>query len=540
MKKLQISILIATTALATVTANADYYFAVPREVVEVTVNQDSSIDIEYWTTFANHPDAYAIDVIDVGFPSDDYDIDSVVAEVDGEPVGYITPSTYIETGVEIHPVFPISAGATGTLHLKGRNYRMVYEDSDDERFASVHFGTNYFGSDYCYGEKQLLVRMVFPPGAEPEYVKYHEDTGGVPANSYARPDGRLVYEYQISNAVPWEMYKFGISFPRNLVSEVRKPPGIIESLLGLAVGLVVMIIELIVPFLGCIIPVGIFFFIGLFSSIGKRKRRMKYLPPLAKAEGVGIKRGLTAPEAALLMERPLDKVLTLIMFGLIKKSALSVTSNDPLILKPMPIKKGGLKPYEKAFFKAIDDDGDLKEDDLKTMIVDMIEVLEDKLGGFSYKETVAYYRSIVNTAWKLVTEAGTPEAKMQELTNSMEWTMLDENFDKRSKSAFSGVSYFPVPYWWGYAYPNYSPSTSGGGGIPQISFGEFSRNFVSGVENLASGVVSKVTKFTGKVTSVTNPPPVKSGGSFGGGGSSGCACACACAGCACACAGGGR
>jgi hypothetical protein len=169
----------------------------------------------------------------------------------------------------------------------------------------------------------------------------------------------------------------------------------------------------------------------------------------------------------------------------------------------------------------------------------MIEALEDKMQGFSYKETVEYYRSIVNTAWKLVSEAGTPEAKMQELTNSMEWTMLDENFDKRSKSAFSGVTYFPVPYWWGYAYPHYTPSTTGG--IPQISFGEFSRNFVSGVENLAGGIVDKVSNFTGKITSVTNPPPVKTGGGFGGGGgSSGCACACACAGCACACAGGGR
>ena len=57
---------------------------------------------------------------------------------------------------------------------------------------------------------------------------------------------------------------------------------------------------------------------------------MQYLPPKISIEGHGIKRGLTAVEAAIVMEQPMDKVLTMILFGVIKKSAASVKSREPL------------------------------------------------------------------------------------------------------------------------------------------------------------------------------------------------------------------
>ena len=46
---------------------------------------------------------------------------------------------------------------------------------------------------------------------------------------------------------------------------------------------------------------------------------MQYMPPKIAIEGHGIKRGLTAVEAAILMEQPLDKVMTMILFGVVKK-----------------------------------------------------------------------------------------------------------------------------------------------------------------------------------------------------------------------------
>jgi hypothetical protein len=43
--------------------------------------------------------------------------------------------------------------------------------------------------------------------------------------------------------------------------------------------------------------------------------------PEDRHRGHGIKRGLTAVEAGILMEQPMDKIMTMILFGTIKKNA---------------------------------------------------------------------------------------------------------------------------------------------------------------------------------------------------------------------------
>ncbi|MCZ7554008.1 MAG: hypothetical protein M5U05_15740 [Anaerolineales bacterium] len=71
---------------------------------------------------------------------------------------------------------------------------------------------------------------------------------------------------------------------------------------------------------------------------------------------MGIKRGLTAVEAATLMEEPLDKVMTMILFSVIKKGAAAVRRREPLeldIADPLP---EGLNPYETDFLKAFQEE----------------------------------------------------------------------------------------------------------------------------------------------------------------------------------------
>ncbi|HUU56663.1 MAG TPA: hypothetical protein VMW93_04920, partial [bacterium] len=80
----RITALFITVVVATAAAPAaaqNYYFEVPREVVTVVVNPDSSLDIDYQITFRNTASGDAIDIVDVGFPSDDYDLDSITADV---------------------------------------------------------------------------------------------------------------------------------------------------------------------------------------------------------------------------------------------------------------------------------------------------------------------------------------------------------------------------------------------------------------------------------------------------------------------------
>ncbi len=68
--------------------------------------------------------------------------------------------------------------------------------------------------------------------------------------------------------------------------------------------------------------------------------------------GKGIKRGLTAVEAGILLAEPLDKVLTMILFGLLKKQAVEVVSKDPMQIKPTETLPEGLYEYEEDFIKA--------------------------------------------------------------------------------------------------------------------------------------------------------------------------------------------
>ena len=159
-------------------------------------------------------------------------------------------------------------------------------------------------------------------------------------------------------------------------------------------------------------------------------------------------------------------------------------------------------------------------------------------------------------AWEQVEGAQTPAMKMQRFDEGMDWTMLDRDFDNRTRRVFTGP--VVVPMWWGGFDPAYhTPSTVARPGLPsqpitvnlpQLPGSDFAASIVNGITGFSAKAVGDVTGFTSNITKVTNPIPVSSyrsssgstRSSGGGGRSCACACACACAGCACACAGGGR
>jgi hypothetical protein len=351
----------------------------------------------------------------------------------------------------------------------------------------------------------------------------------------------------MADAAPDEQYAFGASFPARHVAAgaIARPPRGIKLVL-------IWIGRVIAGIFGFILSTSVFWIFGLIFFFAWRQnkvRRMKYLPPQLSVEGVGIKRGLTAPEAALLLELPLDKVLAMVLFGLVRKSAVEVVSRDPEVrLKVLDAAKAD-QDYERTFVAAIGDKGAPVPDQLRTMTIDFIKNTNAKLKGFSRKETVAYYRQIVSQAWEMVTAAGTPELKVKALEDNNDWMMMDPGYNDRMRSSY-GTGYYPLPRWWGplgYGRGTTTAEQGPSGPAPQAQMprlpgADFANNIVSGTEKFAAGLVGgSVADFTGKITSVTNPVPVSSSsGSSGGGGRSSCACACACAGCACACAGGGR
>jgi hypothetical protein len=529
-----------------------YAFSVDKNISHVYVNKDGSVDVEYWLTFTCQPGAHAIDIVDIGMPNEDYDLSSVQADIGGIQSTDIRPSEYVKPGVEIHlGSKAIGGGQTDTLHVRFNVPKMVYPDDEDESYASAEFVPTWFDKKFVTGTTHLEVNFHFPPGVSGDQTKWHYQeftSTSIVDTSTSIVDDRLVFTWVDEKASGAEPYQFGVSFPNQYVDVVYEAP----SAGGLAA------FTKLCSFLGSPICwfIGFIGFMALVSWAGnasQKRRRLKYLPPSLSVEGVGVKRGLTAVEAAILLEIPLNKVLTMILFGLLKKGMVIVTSDEPLKLKEVepPPQEVKLHDYEQDFLKAITTKRTLSEQRLREMMIKLIKDVNAKLKGFSRKDTIAYYRDIVSRAWQQVESDETPEVKSQRFDEGLEWMMLDEEFEDKTERTFRTGPVF-VPVWWhryrpwATSAPSPKPSTAaptskrGPVSLPTLPGAAFASTIVTGMQKTADKVVSSVERFTGGVTKVTNPPPVRASSGRSGGGGYSCACACACAGCACACAGGGR
>lgn len=545
-----LAVLIALLAVP-IAYGQNYSLTVDREEVDVWIEYDGSVRIKYLLEFTGNPGSEPLPAVDVGLPNGNYSLSDISAYVGDRPLrvdgdyqgaGGYGVAVWLD-GLEIGP------GDHRLVEVRvARVGRMVYSDDQDQAYASCEFYPTYFGRQFVNGPTDITVRFHLPPGVQPEEPRWHSVSSGWPQTptAYHDAEGRVVYEWRNETASPSEQYRFGASFPRQYVAEgaVQAPPsrawaviaGIFSFLGGIVCNPLIWIIVFIV---GTVV----------WANRAQARRRMAYLPPTMQVEGVGIKRGLTAVEAAIVLETPLNKVLTMILFGLLKKGALIVLNDNPLTIQVSPQLPSDLHDYEKGFLAAVEGDGTLKEPLLRKAVIDLVNAVNNKMKGFSRKESVAYYKDIVRRAWQQVEGAETPEVRGQLFGEGLEWTMLDEDFQGRTERTFreGPVS---VPVWWG-AYRPWAQTVPAAGGapatpmrLPVLPGADFAATMVRGIQGTAGRIVRSVTEFTGGVTQKTNPPPKPSGSSrgwrSGGGGGCACACACACAGCACACAGGGR
>jgi len=535
--------------LPVMTAGAqDLLLNMGSNIYAVYVNEDGTADIVQEMTFTVDPSSMALDYVDVGLPNDSYDLSQVTASQDGRPLADVSRSSNIAHGVKVVLDPWLQPGETGTLRVEARVSNLLYQDKGEDEYASINLSPTYFDGQYMTGTGRLEVQLHFPVGITPEEPRWHDQE---PAEKYYQDD-RAVYGWIIEGDDGATEHQFGASFPASYVpaAAVQKPPAFKIDIDKL-----------------CDSPIwicGIFtlgwLVLTIIGARAKAKRKLDYLPPTVAVEGTGIKRGLTAVEAAVLLEAPLNKVMVMILFGLVKKGALTVEEQKPLKVKvtdPLPadIK---LWDYELGFLQAIKPDGLISETKLRDLVVDLIGDVNKKLTGFSRKESKAYYQDIAARAWKQVEAAETPEVLGKAWGEGLEWTMLDDDWESHTRRTFQDRPVI-MPSW-GYGYRPWvvasspSPSATPSAGLPSVPVtlptlpgADFANTVVSGIENAANSVVSSVERFTGGVTEKTNPVPKtssssRSGGtrSSGGGRSCACACACACAGCACACAGGGR
>lgn len=561
MKKWYIFFLLVVVFLGinfTSVTGQSYSFQVPVASVEYAINADGTATIEYTYNFVNNPGAPAIEFVDIGMPSGSrYDYADMSAEIDGTAIQHIQSSEYISNGVEFGlGTKAIPPGASGTFHATLRNVREVVfpgTAEEEEAYAGTQFQPNYFESGTVTGKTDMTVTILLPPGLTPEEPRYFEPQrwpgSSEPESGYT--NDRVFYTWTSADADMTDRYVFGASFPARLIPEsaISQPPSTGNRPIGL--GWVEEFFENSFQF-GCCAFFALFFGWSIYQgTIGANKRKMKYLPPKVSIEGHGIKRGLTAVEAAILMEQPMDKVLTMILFSVAKKGAAEVVSRDPLEIKILEPQPEGLRAYEIDFLNAFEAKTESsRRSDLQDLMVKLVRSVTKKMKGFSYKETVEYYKNIIEKAWEYVAKEDTPEVQVKKIDEAMDWTMADRDYEDRTRRVFTGPVF--VPMWWGRYDPTFRPSTAGmgsaggarqGGGslsMPQLPGSDFAASVVNSVQGFSAGVIGNLTNFTSGITNKTNPAPKSSGRSSSGRSGGGCACACACASCACACAGGGR
>jgi hypothetical protein len=572
-----LALLIALVLPANVLAQQPYLFSVDKEVVNVYWNSDGTLSLDYLWAFTNQPGAHAIDFIDVGMPNDNFDLSTAKADVDGKSVT-VSKSDYQGSGSGFAVVMgsnSIPSNSSGSVHVYiGKITGVLYPDNGDSNYASAVFDPTYFGSQYVVGNTNMAVTFHLPPGVKPSGTRWHKSPSGFPSEPQTGIDkeGYVIYTWSNPSASGSTQYKFGASFPKSYIPDsaiqklyvpdnsipkssapesdvVTAPPILIGSLFRILFWGVIALIIVGIP---------------ARTVIQTNRRKLQYLPPKVSIEGHGIKRGLTAVEAAILMEEPPDKVMTMILFGVVRKGVAEVVTRDPLQLNPIKdLEKVKLHDYEISFLKAFDL-RDLMNRRLAfgNMIDALTRLVSEKMKGFSRKETIEYYKQIMETAWRQVEDANTPEIKSQKFEENLEWTILDKNYDDRTTKVFTDP--ILVPSWWERYDPTYTAPSSGlsdhhasssslpsshkeSSGSVALPGADFSASVVKGVQSISSEIIEKIetslqidsnTSSTAS-TSITDyflsGFGKDSGGSSGSGG-----CACDCAGCACACAGDGR
>jgi uncharacterized membrane protein YgcG len=607
-------VLILLALVASPIAAQNYYFGVPELDLQVYVQTDGSARLVYDITFQNQPSGDTIDIVDIGLPSEDYRISTMSASVDGSAIGDIRPSEYVHPGIEVHlGSQSIRPGDTGTLHFEATVPDLAYQDVTNRDLASLQITPTWFDSSFVDGTTNLQIAIHLPEGVTPDEALYQDE----PFTNKAIFQDRTVVLWQFPQERVTGPHLVGVSFPQRVMTNVV-PMSVFtlammwfenNTTLRLILGAIALLLFSILylrftggtgVFLWLILGAGLVWMFAqsaasqllvflplvplvVLNEKNLRSRKRPYLPPIAQVEGGGIKRGLTAPEAAALLEMPINKVLTLIIFGLLKKGVLRQVQESPLVVELDPafdVAKSGVSPkqrvkhrkeaaqakgvplrsYEHPFLDAIEakPGKPVHEIDFGDAMRRFLLSLAGRVKGFDLSDTQEYYRTIVKRALEQASAIEEIPARQEAIDRDLEWILIDDRYP----TVLDTPTYHYSPIWirpatggasssGGLSLPSGKGASGSSPGLSSVAAG-FAGWTQNTMNDMASAILpgslnvpgtSGVVNLSGFDRTVGNvfEAMAKSSGS-GGGRSSGGGCACACAGCACACAcaGGGR
>lgn len=446
--------------------------------------------------------------------------------------------------------FNLKPGDNVRLVISSTLHPFVYKSSNKEGYANIDFNPPWW--DMVIQDTKISVYL---PADIPKNEVF---TGKTEWSNFQVIDGKTKVYFENSLLGQNEIYKVTVAFPDKYMNSgaIAAQPGPFEDIPGLFTGLLDSTC-------GCWIPLLIFIGMIFIIALGGMSGRKSYGSPVVSMDGIGINKSLDPVEAATLLRVDPGRVLTMIMFSLMKNGNIKLISTEPI--KVQPISRQGLNYYEKLFMDSVKDDTP-DEDKLLECFKVLARRVVDKTRPYCRKDTEDYYKDKITQSWKEISALETPELRLQKYDTDMIWLMADERFTTKTKDYIGGSpgsdTYTIPPYYWWYPYyvglPHHYGGTPGtpapapkdmgrpGGGVADRTVGSvetFANSISNSVEKFSAGIVGGVEKFVGVRNEANAPPPVTRAPSASGRPAScacvSCACACVSCACACACAGGG-
>ncbi len=190
--------------------------------------------------------------------------------------------------------------------------------------------------------------------------------------------------------------------------------------------------------------------IVLFGILEARRRRMRtpYSPASAMVESGGIKRGLTPVETAVLLEKPLNTVVGLVLAGLLRKGVVVQASDNPIMLgvaesfqvqaddpqariaRRREIAQGHgviIHPYEEPFLTLLENK---KAKPIQTLnlvapVRTLLRHTARRVQGYNLPETREYYQKHLGRARHDVKHADENGRGEHIRAQNFEWMLLD-------------------------------------------------------------------------------------------------------------------
>jgi hypothetical protein len=524
---------VALMAFGLVNAQSIVY-SVDHQYVQIFINQDGTIDLTYNITLT--VTSGTIHGFYVGQPKADFTPGQAIDQY-GNNLALTDASSGSDYRVDVTLNQPLTAGNSIWFTVETNVAGMIGNDTQNPGNLGMQFAPEW--TDVTIND--VRVQIVLPAGASANDVKTPK---GTDYNGTSTVEDRFAVFWQISSLQPNQQYFVGVSFPAKYMPNYNPPqPSSFGELTTIILGVGGFIVAIL--------------FIAAISAL---LRKNAYSAPKVSMETLGIRRGLTAVEASYLLDLKPTQVVTEILYSLLQKRAIWAKETTPAIklqvLAPYENKTGSadnpMRYYEIDFLHSLKDDGTLDEEKLAHTVMFLRDTVEQKLSGYSRKDTVDYYKKIVDQAWTQVQQAGTEQLASNAYNEQLLWLMLDPNQKGRTETVFQNRVFQPDPlwFWWWYGYTTYHPnptyqpnigSPAQSGKPPTIPGAEFANTIATSVEKTSNNIVVNLEKFANSI--VPPPPKVSQQPTHHKAdcvcACAACACACACVSCACACAGGG-